>query len=915
MAKQENVNVKININTSNATRTIADLRREFNEVSKAMQDAIVSGNKIKQQDLAAEYTRLSGEIKKVKSHLGALNPGALMEGFVNLASGAVGAISAITGAFMLFGDENERIQELEQKSMALIQTMMGLHEARTVLISAEAKASMKAMTQTIALRYKKISAQLTDTLSIQANTKASKLATAAQKLWNKAIAANPIVALVAAVAALTTGVVLLAKKMREVSEEEQRLNRIRKANIAVTNNANKSFANTEVKLRTYQKIVNDTTRSEEERLGALKEIEEETNGVVTATDLSAESLRKLNTDLTTYTTTAHLAAMAQAALELATEEYKKQLDATANAEQFKPGFWKRAWNAIEGSFNPNKIEGYVHTGKKNAQDMLDNQAEAVAEAGKNMQAYLDIAEENMKAVFELQEEAAKKAKERLEKEKEELEALREKEEAERKYIQWLKDKKAAIADLERAELQLQLSIATANKDYIKELEIRKKIEELNHKETLAKYEKQLKDKLITQEQFDSLVELLEKNHKNNLAAIDEEYADEKAAVQQRINEVIRSDMENEIAAVEEKYEELKKDAIKNGIEIKEIETELEAALQAELKEIRDRYAKEEEDDAAAHNEKMIDLERSRYRELWRLRIENAKTIKEWQDAAIEASKLEEEAALETARLAYESELELYKDNEEKKKEITASYEELKTEITQKAENERENIQKEATQRSLDNASALMGRMVEMTNALMDAELEAAGDNEEKKKEIRKKYAHKQAMMTVLQIGVDTAAAIMRALSDLGAIAGGIMSVAIGITGAAQAAQAKIQADQITRMRRGGLITGPSHEQGGVIRELEGGEAVINKNSMAIPGVPEMLSAINQAGGGVPITSSNLTTGSKSSVLTSTIDPSVIATIVDSLGEKIKSIPVVVAESDITETQRRVEVIESKTIFG
>jgi len=55
----------------------------------------------------------------------------------------------------------------------------------------------------------------------------------------------------------------------------------------------------------------------------------------------------------------------------------------------------------------------------------------------------------------------------------------------------------------------------------------------------------------------------------------------------------------------------------------------------------------------------------------------------------------------------------------------------------------------------------------------------------------------------------------------------------------------------------GIIVGPSHELGGVKRELEGGEAVINKISMMMKdkftceGTPrEIASAVNELGGGV-----------------------------------------------------------------
>jgi hypothetical protein len=49
---------------------------------------------------------------------------------------------------------------------------------------------------------------------------------------------------------------------------------------------------------------------------------------------------------------------------------------------------------------------------------------------------------------------------------------------------------------------------------------------------------------------------------------------------------------------------------------------------------------------------------------------------------------------------------------------------------------------------------------------------------------------------------------------------------------------------------GGIIKGPSHSSGGVIIEAEGGEAVINKRSMDIPGVKEIASYLNELGGGL-----------------------------------------------------------------
>ena len=45
---------------------------------------------------------------------------------------------------------------------------------------------------------------------------------------------------------------------------------------------------------------------------------------------------------------------------------------------------------------------------------------------------------------------------------------------------------------------------------------------------------------------------------------------------------------------------------------------------------------------------------------------------------------------------------------------------------------------------------------------------------------------------------------------------------------------------------GGYVTGPSHAMGGVPVELEGGEYVINRAAMSMPGVAKMARSLNNA---------------------------------------------------------------------
>ncbi|HSH24214.1 MAG TPA: hypothetical protein VLA13_01550, partial [Massilibacterium sp.] len=63
-------------------------------------------------------------------------------------------------------------------------------------------------------------------------------------------------------------------------------------------------------------------------------------------------------------------------------------------------------------------------------------------------------------------------------------------------------------------------------------------------------------------------------------------------------------------------------------------------------------------------------------------------------------------------------------------------------------------------------------------------------------------------------------------------------------------------------RWGTLLKGRSHKQGGIPIEAEGGEAIINKKSTSM--FPGLLSAINVAGGGIPLAARGAVVGNVAS---------------------------------------------------
>lgn len=211
----------------------------------------------------------------------------------------------------------------------------------------------------------------------------------------------------------------------------------------------------------------------------------------------------------------------------------------------------------------------------------------------------------------------------------------------------------------------------------------------------------------------------------------------------------------------------------------------------------------------------------------------------------------------------------------------------------------------------------------LLNALMENELQQAEGNEKKQASIRKKYARAQFALQVGDIISSTAKAIMETWSAYSGIpfAGPGLAIAqasiIGAAGAAQLVQAKTAMDKALsgKAARGAFIRGRSHAEGGELWELEGGEAVLNKDAMAVPAFRALASAMNESTGGVAF-DNILSSGSNNSksLISASVSEETIQRIVSDTVAGIVAIPVVVTENNITTAQRNVSVINSRSTF-
>jgi hypothetical protein len=130
--------------------------------------------------------------------------------------------------------------------------------------------------------------------------------------------------------------------------------------------------------------------------------------------------------------------------------------------------------------------------------------------------------------------------------------------------------------------------------------------------------------------------------------------------------------------------------------------------------------------------------------------------------------------------------------------------------------------------------------------------------EDRRKELTKQAQIAQLELTRIQAIANVAEAVTKALAS-GPIIGQILAGVSAALGAVQVGIVTTQLAQVRNLRQGGLLSGPSHEGGGIPLGntgvfAEGGEVVINRNSST--NYRELLSEINMAKGGRPIVSTS-----------------------------------------------------------
>ena len=160
---------------------------------------------------------------------------------------------------------------------------------------------------------------------------------------------------------------------------------------------------------------------------------------------------------------------------------------------------------------------------------------------------------------------------------------------------------------------------------------------------------------------------------------------------------------------------------------------------------------------------------------------------------------------------------------------------------QVAQAERENVDKKASLDKRLKAGLISQKDYDKQVEKLDSDLD------KKKADLERKAAIRQKAMSAMQIAINTATAIMKIWAEVPKVDFGATTVALTAAASAMGAiqLATVLAQPLPQARRGGRVQGPSHEGGGVLINTEGDERIISANPSRA--FPELLNLISYIG--------------------------------------------------------------------
>lgn len=825
--------------------------------------------KLEGRESTEEYKKMAVQLADFKDAMGdvqneakgAASDTSNLDAMNQSLQGIVGTYGAYAAVMGISTEDNKEFEETLQKMQVAITAIVSLTAIQNTL-QKDSIVYQKAriILDKVGLTQAKATAGAEAALNIIRGkaTIGTKALAVAQLLWNKALLANPVVLLAAALVALVAGIVLVTKWMSTSSDAtkqaEKAMNEYnqavwetgRRLDILEAKNKNRAKADEQrgreeiLRLKQNGASKEEIAKKESEIAQRKRDIE-----IKASKDIIREKEKEIK-----KTDAAIIAKRAEIAeIKYGTEEYNEQVKALNELVKARDTS-AQAINDNSNSIRDKQIEAEEELQRKR-EEGIEKAKQAREKAFNDIIKGIDRNKEIQEKNLEYERLSKEKSFENDKNYEEKVFNLQQEMEKSKLETQ-KKYGKVTAQEYKDGLTLLSLSEKTFYKQREKDIDeaYKAKIEMLD--KNIVDEEKALR-KAAKKEQ-DDWVAIIE-------AKYDEAYKQTEAYAIERDSFIFDSELK-----LERDIQNLKRESIKKQIE--DVEKAVKEQYDGDLQKYSDNE-REKTKIEIAQLEESIKLKKekglSTYEDEAELRAAQTKLNQIALNTELLNENLTAQQRYELKKASIEAELELYRGNIDKEKELEA-------ELAQAAKNyaqERINIFEEWAGKIMNLASELNN----FTKALDDQELQEYEERNEQKKasyqeqldsgiiskeqydakivqseqeldqkkaEIVRKQAIREKLLKAFEIAINTASAIMKAAPNIA------LQVLTGITGAAQLAT--VMATPIPKASRGMLLKGNSHAQGGTLIEAEGGEAIINKRSTMM--YTPLLSAINQAGGGV-----------------------------------------------------------------
>ena len=347
MAKTIAIQLEID-GAQQAVKTIGELETAIEQLTEELKSTDIGSERFNQ--LTVELNDARSALKGFEQTFEGLDPQQKTQAYVSFGEAVASGILFAQEALRSFGIENESVNDAVEKSTQAINLAL---QARIVLEGAlEARV-------------------IATTLAQRALNTATVAGSRALKVLFTTLAANPLGAVLAVVGLLVTAFIALSDSQEEATTSLEAYN-------DTLDESLKKTAVTRAELEFYGGVVNDVTRSEEERKVALDELNKA--GVITdgITLDNVASLDKLNERLELARENIILKAQSEAAASLLAKAFEAQIEAQSSTLEDNIGFFDKFINTFTSFGN-----GYVKI-IQDAEDALENQRESISKTSEEV---------------------------------------------------------------------------------------------------------------------------------------------------------------------------------------------------------------------------------------------------------------------------------------------------------------------------------------------------------------------------------------------------------------------------------------------------------------------------------------------------------------------------------------------------